>query len=129
VERLRQDVEALAALVRDSAGAGENESARWIAARLREAGATDVRLERYRYRTTAAVAHAVHVTAGLIATRLPRRSATLLGLAALVSLERTELLLLTPGSEESKMGGMRAFLAGGCEADLVLGLDTLGITA
>lgn len=87
MERLKRDVEALAAIVRDSAGAGERASARWIAGRLCEAGTSDVRIEPYRYRTTFALAHAAHAAVALVATRLPRRAATALSLAALTSLE------------------------------------------
>ena len=43
---LRADVEALAGMTRDSAGAGERASAEWAAGRLRELGAEDVRVER-----------------------------------------------------------------------------------
>jgi acetylornithine deacetylase/succinyl-diaminopimelate desuccinylase-like protein len=84
---LRADVEALSAMVRDSAGPGERASARWIARRLLEAGAIDVRVEPYRYRTGFALAQTLHAAAGLLATRLPWRLGMPLGLAALVSLE------------------------------------------
>ncbi|MGI8579708.1 MAG: M28 family metallopeptidase [Solirubrobacteraceae bacterium] len=84
---LRADVEALSAMVRDSAGAGERASAQWIAGRLREAGVSDVRVEPYRYRTGFALAQTLHAAAGLLATCLPRRFGLPLGLAALASLE------------------------------------------
>jgi acetylornithine deacetylase/succinyl-diaminopimelate desuccinylase-like protein len=84
---LRADVEALSAIVRDSAGAGERASAQWIAGRLRESGASDVRIEPYRYRTGFALAQTLHAAAGLLATRLPRRFGLVLGAAALISLE------------------------------------------
>jgi acetylornithine deacetylase/succinyl-diaminopimelate desuccinylase-like protein len=81
---LRADVEALAAMTRDSAGAGERAAAAWVAGRLREAGASDVRVEPFRYQATYAWAHAAHAAAGLLAARLRSRS---LALAALASLE------------------------------------------
>jgi hypothetical protein len=86
-EQLRRDVEALAGMARDSAGAGERASAQWIAGRLREIGVGEVAVEPYRYRTGFALAHALHAVAGLVATRLPRRPGLLLGLGALISLE------------------------------------------
>ena len=46
---LRRDVESLAAMERDTAGEGERQAARWAAVRLEQAGATDVRVEPYRY--------------------------------------------------------------------------------
>jgi Peptidase family M28 len=81
---LRADVEALASMTRDSAGPGERAAAGWIAGRLREVGASDVRVEPFRYQGTYAWAHAAHVAAGLLAARLRSRT---LALAALASLE------------------------------------------
>jgi hypothetical protein len=43
--RLAADVEALAAIERGSASPGEQRSAEWVAERLRQEGATDVRVE------------------------------------------------------------------------------------
>ena len=63
-------------MTRDSAGAGERASAAWLAERLEEAGAADVRVEPYRFQGTYGVAHALHALAGLVAP-----------LPALVSLE------------------------------------------
>jgi hypothetical protein len=82
--RLRDDIEALAAMKRGSATAGERRSAEWIAARLREAGAADVRLEHFRYQHTFAHAQALHFGAGLVAALARRR---VLAAAALASFE------------------------------------------
>jgi len=57
---LRDDVEALAALDRRSASAGERASARWCAERLREAGATAVEVQPFRYQHSFGPAHALH---------------------------------------------------------------------
>jgi hypothetical protein len=57
---LRADVEALAALDRRSASAGERASAEWCAERLRTAGAADVRVEPYRFQHSFGHAHALH---------------------------------------------------------------------
>ncbi|MBX5442446.1 MAG: M20/M25/M40 family metallo-hydrolase [Solirubrobacteraceae bacterium] len=82
--RLGEDVAALAAIVRDSAGAGERESARWLAGRLRELGVDDVAIEPYRGPRTYAWAHLVHALAGLAAAA---RGSRALALAALASYE------------------------------------------
>ncbi len=87
-DRLRTDVETLAGMVRDSAGPGERTSARWIAGRLREAGALEVRVEPFRYQSTYAGAHALHLVGGLAAARRGGLVGAALALAALVSLER-----------------------------------------
>lgn len=63
--RIREDVDHLAAMTRDSAGPGERASAAWLAQRLEELGACDVGVEPYRYQGTYAWAHALHVVAGL----------------------------------------------------------------
>lgn len=105
MERLKEDVEALAAMTRSSAGPGERRSAAWIADRLREAGAQDVRVEPFRYQGTYGVAHALHAAAGLVASRLGGWRGAALSAAALVSLEleasgRSQWLRrLLPGSE------------------------------
>ena len=64
LERIRADVHALAAMTRDSAGAGERRSAAWLAGRLREQGA-QVEVQSYRGAPTFG-----HVTALLAATAL-----------------------------------------------------------
>jgi hypothetical protein len=85
--RLRRDVEALAAMARGSASAGERASGEWIAGRLREAGAQDAGLEAFRYQGTYAGAHALHVVAGLLGARRGGFLGSALALAALASLE------------------------------------------
>jgi len=83
-ERLHEDIAALAALVRDSAGDGERESARWIAGRLRELEVEDVAIEPYRGPRTYAWAHLAHALAGLVAAV---RGSRALALATLASYE------------------------------------------
>jgi Peptidase family M28 len=70
--RLTADVAQLASLVRDSAGVGERASARWIAGRMRQAGASEVAVESYRGHATFAWIYALHALGGLLAGRLPR---------------------------------------------------------
>jgi len=65
-ERLRADVEALAAIERGAGTAGERRSAEWVAGRLGEAGAADVRLRSFRYQRTYAWAHAAHFALGML---------------------------------------------------------------
>ncbi len=65
-ERLRADVEALAAIERGAGTAGERRSAEWVAGRLEEAGAADVRLRSFRYQRTYAWAHAAHFALGML---------------------------------------------------------------
>lgn len=60
---VRAVVEALAGVDRRSASAGERESAAWCAERLREAGASDVRVEPFRYQHTFGHVHAAHFAA------------------------------------------------------------------
>lgn len=67
---LRGDVEALAALDRRSASAGERASAAWCAERLGAAGAADVRLQPFRYQHSFGHAHALHFAAATLG-RLP----------------------------------------------------------
>jgi acetylornithine deacetylase/succinyl-diaminopimelate desuccinylase-like protein len=87
MNRLRSDVEALSAMTRGSASPGERASAEWIAGRLREAGASDVHLETFRYQGTYAGAHALHVAAGLVAARRGGVLGAALAAGALASLE------------------------------------------
>ncbi|HVE67079.1 MAG TPA: M20/M25/M40 family metallo-hydrolase [Solirubrobacteraceae bacterium] len=84
---LREDVGALAAMERGSASPGERRSGEWIAARLREAGADEVGLEEFRYQTTYAGVHALHVAGGLLGARRGGVLGSALTLAALASLE------------------------------------------
>lgn len=67
--RLRDDIEQLAALVRDSAGAGEREAAQWVAGRMRAEGVSDVRVEPYRGRTTYGWAWLAYLAAGVLGPR------------------------------------------------------------
>jgi Peptidase family M28 len=84
---VRADVEALAAMSRGSASAGERASAAWVAARLQEAGASDVRVETFAYQGTYAWAHSLHAAAGLAAMALRGWRGAALAAGALVSLE------------------------------------------
>ena len=81
---LRADIEALAAIERGSASPGERQSAEWVAGRLREQGAADVRIEPFRYQRTFAQAQGLHFAAGLLAALRGNR---LLAAAALASFE------------------------------------------
>ena len=81
---LTEDVAALAAMERRSASAGERTSAEWIARRLEEAGAVDVRLQPFRYQHTHAGAHGAHFAAGLLAALAGSRA---LAAAAAVSFD------------------------------------------
>jgi hypothetical protein len=82
--RLRDDIEALAAIERGSATGGERDSAQWVAGRLREQGASEVRLEPFAYGRTFAHAQAAHYATGMLAVLVRRR---LLAAATLVSFE------------------------------------------
>ncbi len=81
---VRADVEALAGMVRDSAGPGERASAEWAAGRLREIGAEDVRVEPFRYQSSFALAQGAHLAAAALAARARNRA---LAAAALASFE------------------------------------------
>jgi peptidase M28-like protein len=81
---LTADIAALAGIDRGSATQGELRSAEWIAGRLREQGAEDVRLEPYRYQRTFAHAQGAHFAAGLLAALTGKR---LVAAAALASFE------------------------------------------
>jgi hypothetical protein len=83
-DALRRDVEALCAIVRDSAGPGERESSRLVARRLEEAGAEDVRIEPFRWQRSWGPRHALHFAAGIAAAATGRRA---LALAALASFD------------------------------------------
>jgi hypothetical protein len=82
--RLREDIEALAAIERGSATPGERRSGEWVAERLRQQGAEDVRLEPFRYQRTFAHAQAAHFAVGMLAALGGRR---LVAAAALASFE------------------------------------------
>ena len=85
--RLRADVEALAALARGSASEGERRSAAWLADRLRDAGAAEVEVRRFRYQPSFAPAQAAHFAAALVGTLSGGRAGRLLAAAALASFE------------------------------------------
>ncbi len=83
---MREDIEALAAIERGSATPGERTSAEWLAQRLAEQGAQDVRLESFRYQRTFALAQAAHFAAGAVAA-LTRRRLTAAAILASFELE------------------------------------------
>jgi acetylornithine deacetylase/succinyl-diaminopimelate desuccinylase-like protein len=125
VPSLRADVEALAGMLRSSASAGERASAEWVARRLEDAGASDVRLEHFRYQGTYAWVHAAHAVAGLAASRGRGAAAAALSLGALASLEleaggrRQWLRRLLPAGEGSNVVA-RVPAAGRARARLLL---------
>ena len=84
---LHEDVEALAQLRRRTTTAGERESAEWVAGRLRELGAKDVRIVTFRGQSTWAWAHGAHMLAGLAASWMRGRTGRLLGALVAVSYE------------------------------------------
>ena len=107
---------------RGSASPGEVAAAEWGAGRLREAGALDVRLERFRYQRTIAERNVPHLAAGLVAARY---GSAALALAALVSFEldfggRSQWLrhLVPSGEGANAIGHVPA--AGPAERTLVL---------
>src|SRR4051794_41858381 len=116
VAALRRDVEALCAIVRDSAGAGERESARLVARRLVEAGADDVRVEPFRFQRSWGWRHALHFAAGIAAAASGSRP---LALAALASFDtefsgRSQWLVrLLPEGGGAEGGGRAAAPGGG----------------
>ena len=117
LERIREDVAVLARMVRASARPGELRSAGWIAARLRSAGIEKVRIERYRYQRSYALAHSLHSLAGIAA--LARGGALgVLGGAAIL------------GSYEAEVSGrrqwIRAFLPKGDGANVVARIPAAG---
>jgi hypothetical protein len=83
VERMRAAVEALAAMTRDSAGAGERASAAWLAELLREIGA-DVEVQPYRGAPTFAHHNALLAGAALAGSfaRAPVRAVVAVGALA-----------------------------------------------
>jgi hypothetical protein len=120
--RLKSDIEELAAIERGSASPGERRSAEWVATRLREQGAGDVRVEPFDYQGTFAHAQGIHFATGLIAALGRRR---LLAAATLASFEleysgRRQLLrpLLPKGTGFNAIGRLPA--TGPAERTLVL---------
>lgn len=84
---IRSDVDALSAMVRDSAGEGERRAAQYVAGRLADIGAADVRTESFRGRRSYAPAHAAHALAGMLLAARQGAAARLGSLALLASLE------------------------------------------
>lgn len=85
---VRADVEALAAMPRRSASAGERASAELVAARLRTVGVGDIRVDHFRYQHTFAGAHAAHFGAGLAAAAIGGRRGAVLAATALAFYDR-----------------------------------------
>jgi hypothetical protein len=85
---LRADVEALASLARDSAGAGERAAASLVRDRLALAGAREARVEAYRGRATYGWSFAAHALAGAAGIVRGGAAGRALALGALWSLER-----------------------------------------
>ncbi|HEX8856488.1 MAG TPA: M28 family peptidase [Thermoleophilaceae bacterium] len=78
----RTDIEALCAIARGSATAGERQSAEWIAGRLERIGAHDVRLASFRYQPSWADRQLPHFAAGVLAAALKSRTLALGTLAS-----------------------------------------------
>ena len=72
---------------RGSASPGEVAAAEWGARRLAEAGASGVRMERFRYQRTIAERSVPHLAAGLAAARIGGAPGAALAVGALVSFE------------------------------------------
>jgi hypothetical protein len=87
LEALKADVEALSAIERRAATAGDRESAEWVAGRMREAGVEDVRIEPFRCHSTWAIPYGAHSLLGLLAARLPAVLRIPLALATAASYE------------------------------------------
>ena len=85
---IQADVEALAAMRRDTAGAGERAAAAWVAARLAQAGGAEAHVQPYRGRATYGWSFAAHPAAGAAATVRGGPLGAAATLAALWSLER-----------------------------------------
>ncbi len=125
LEAIRRDVAALAARERSSARPGERASAAWLAQRLAELGVGEVELQPYRYQRTYALAHGLHISAGLVACLLGGPAGAALAAGALVSCEREVsgasqwLRRLLPGGQGANVIG-RVAAAGPRRATLVL---------
>lgn len=88
LDAIRRDLETLAAMTRSSARPGEWESANWLAGRLVRAGATEVRVHRYRYQRSYALAHGLHNLGGLAAAARGGPAGFVLAMGTLSSYER-----------------------------------------
>jgi hypothetical protein len=118
-------VEELAAIRRQAATPGEREAADWAAARLREAGAAEVRLDEFRYQRSWAARHVPHFAAGAAAGLLGGAPGAALAAAAATSYEletggRAQWLarLVAAGDATSAVGRVAA--AGAPRRTLVL---------
>jgi hypothetical protein len=80
-------VEALSAIERRAGTPGDRESAEWVAARMREIGLEDVRVEPFRCHSTWAIPYGAHNLLGMLAARLPGPWRVALALATAVSYE------------------------------------------
>jgi hypothetical protein len=111
LEAIRRDVAALAAIERSSARPGERTSAAWLEQRLREFGSIEVELQPYRYQRTYALAHGLHLCAGIAAAWRGGLAGSALAAGALVSSEREVsgasqwLRRLLPGGEGANVIG------------------------
>lgn len=85
-QRLAADLEALCAIERPTASAGEHEAAEWLAGRLADAGARDIRIEAETVHGTfwwpVGLLAAAGVLAGSLGLRGRRRTASAVGLVA-----------------------------------------------
>jgi hypothetical protein len=105
-QTLKADVAALSAIERRAGTPGDRESAEWVAARMRELGLEDVRIEPFRCHSTWAIPYGAHHLLGLLAARLPWPLRIPLALATAVSYEadytgrNQALRALLPGAGE-----------------------------
>ena len=125
-ERVRADVEALAAMPRGSASPGDVAAAEWGAGRLREAGAAGVRVDRFRYQRTIAERSVPHLVAGIAASRAGGAAGAALAAASLASFEldfggRSQWLRhLVPAGEGANASARIAVAAAPARRTLVL---------
>ena len=87
MQRVEADVHALTAIERRAATPGDRISAEWVAARMREIGIEDVRIEPFRCHSTWAIPYGAHALLGLLAARLPAALRIPLALATAASFE------------------------------------------
>jgi hypothetical protein len=87
IQALRDDVDALSRIERRTGTPGERQSAEWVAGRLKELGASDVRFASFRTQTTWAWSHLAHYAAGITAAAIGGPIGAGLGVATLLSYE------------------------------------------
>ena len=87
LRRLREDVASLSRIERRTGTLGERRSAEWVAARLDQLGASEVRLSSFRTQTTWAASHLAHYAAGIAAGATGGPLGAAVALATLVSYE------------------------------------------